>query len=483
MACVYGIGRIAANGRAGLLAAALVASYPPIIHLSRIYRPHGAIPAFVALSLLLLLVLLRGRRPRTAWALGISLAAGILIHPTFVYAIAAPLLCVGVYATLFQKPPRAPTGPSRLPVWLAEKLRDPLVWRGLLPAALVTLAAASWYPLAGGDLIETAQRFSGKRTVQLAFPETRPGFWWYALTAPHAITNGLAALALLGGVWCAVRGGIAARVVALGLLAGYAIQSLTWVRVWWYFAPLLPFAAAASAIGISWLKPTWLARSAAAASLTLAGLAFTSSTWGLPPALGPLALALGAPLEGPECERGGREVLLCETPPRTVDWPMAAFVDAILVDAPDCAIAERTCRAFLAVKASGQLGTGPSPAIRSALFDYLVARDHVGARVDFRDAKWKRDCGRAAGLESDYLIHFAPAHVDARGCHGQWTRFLATPPGDFTRSRSRLVELPLPDGGTATLWKRTRELPPHARKRVENAWRAAKKDPERTRAP
>ena len=37
----YGIARFAGNGKAGLLAAFLVATYPPIVNLSRIYRPRG----------------------------------------------------------------------------------------------------------------------------------------------------------------------------------------------------------------------------------------------------------------------------------------------------------------------------------------------------------------------------------------------------------------------------------------------------------
>ena len=52
---VFGLGRSISGGRAGLLAALAVATSPPVIHLSRIYRPHGALLAFAVLSVWLLL--------------------------------------------------------------------------------------------------------------------------------------------------------------------------------------------------------------------------------------------------------------------------------------------------------------------------------------------------------------------------------------------------------------------------------------------
>jgi 4-amino-4-deoxy-L-arabinose transferase-like glycosyltransferase len=81
---VYAIGKMLANGKAGLLAAVLVASYPPIIHLSHIYRPHFAVAACAALSMWLLLLLLRDGSTKVAWLFGGSLAFGVLIHPNFV---------------------------------------------------------------------------------------------------------------------------------------------------------------------------------------------------------------------------------------------------------------------------------------------------------------------------------------------------------------------------------------------------------------
>ena len=160
---VYAIGRVVASGRAGLIAAVVVASYPPVIHLSRIYRPHGMLPVFTALSVLSLLLLLRDRTVRRAWTFGASLAAGVLLHPTFLYVLAAPTLVFGSYVALCQTAPRRPATLLQAPSWLGGKLRDPLVTRGLLPAALLVLATAlPWYLTEGWALYDLASYFSSR---------------------------------------------------------------------------------------------------------------------------------------------------------------------------------------------------------------------------------------------------------------------------------------------------------------------------------
>ena len=112
---VFALGRTLSSSRAGLLAAAAVATAPPVIHLSRIYRPHGAVPVFTVLSVWLLLRLVRDRSVKSAWLFCASLALGVLFHPTFGFVLLIPTLVFGIYAVFFsQTPQRLPEAASDL---------------------------------------------------------------------------------------------------------------------------------------------------------------------------------------------------------------------------------------------------------------------------------------------------------------------------------------------------------------------------------
>ena len=143
LGCSAAMAWLLAGARAGLLAALLAAAYPPLVHLSHVYRPHAALPACVAMSTLLLLLLLRRPTPRMAWAAGASFCFGLLIHPSFALVMALPSLAAGFYLALFRSPPRLPEAPAHVVGWLGAKLRDPFVVRGLLVASLAVLPAAA----------------------------------------------------------------------------------------------------------------------------------------------------------------------------------------------------------------------------------------------------------------------------------------------------------------------------------------------------
>ena len=79
------IGNSIWDGKTGLFAATIVAAYPPIVLLSKIYRPHFAVPACVAFSIWLLILLLKRPTIKLAWGFGFSLCFGLLVHVFFGY--------------------------------------------------------------------------------------------------------------------------------------------------------------------------------------------------------------------------------------------------------------------------------------------------------------------------------------------------------------------------------------------------------------
>ena len=87
---VYALGQRLAGRPAGLLAALMTAAYPPLIHLSHIYRPHFAVAACVTTSLWLLLRLLEDRTQKRALGFGASLGFGLLLRASHVSGLRDP---------------------------------------------------------------------------------------------------------------------------------------------------------------------------------------------------------------------------------------------------------------------------------------------------------------------------------------------------------------------------------------------------------
>lgn len=248
----YGIGRLAENGRAGLLAALVVATYPPIVGLSRIYRPHSATPACAALSLWLLLLLLKTRSRRVAWIFGASLGFGMLIHVYFVLALAVPTVLVGLYMLLFQNDPRHPSRFRDTPSWLITKLSDPFVLFGLMPAAVIAAGlTATWYLPQSRELFTYRESVAaGHRIETRGFPGIPHSFWWYALTAPGTLSQIFVILLGIGLVVGTIGRQLGRSMLVIAFLAVYTCFGLDpFPKGWFIFAPVLPIAAALTAVG------------------------------------------------------------------------------------------------------------------------------------------------------------------------------------------------------------------------------------------
>ena len=106
---------------------------------------------------------------------------------------------------------------------LLAKLRDPFVWRGLVPAALIAIGlAGAWYLPRTQDLF-TLQRdvvtdWSGE---SYGFSDVPPSFWWYALTMPGAMSNVFAVFVAIGVVAGIVKRQLPTSVLVLAFLVAY----------------------------------------------------------------------------------------------------------------------------------------------------------------------------------------------------------------------------------------------------------------------
>lgn len=459
MVSTWGLARLVGGPRAGLLAALLVVSYPPIAHLAHIYRPHFALPACVATSTWLLLRLARERAPRAALLFGTSLAFGLLIHPTFALVLAAPTLVVGSHLLLSGGEPRRPADLRGTPRWLLARLRDPFVTRGLAPAALIALAPTLlWVAYAGHELFGIASHYAARpKPPMVGFPGVESAFWWYPLTAPGALSNVLAGLAAYGLVRCSLGPGAALRVLAFTLAAGLCMLTLQPARAWWYAASVLPLAAAVTAVGICRTRPPGLAGVLAVACVGVALFCGWTVRWGVPAPARPLAAALGAPLGSQTCLTP-RSAAFCPAPPRIERWPARDIVAAVVESDRRCGGPGRPCNVFLALPYAPDFRFRSGwPNLSTAFFDYHAARHWPELQVGFlRDSL--RRCDVAAVLASDYVLWLEPSSERRSGCFDTWTRFFDSPPRAFARAHEDLASFPLPRGRRARLVVRSAPL-------------------------
>jgi 4-amino-4-deoxy-L-arabinose transferase-like glycosyltransferase/lipopolysaccharide biosynthesis regulator YciM len=449
---VYGIGRLVKNGRAGLLAALLVATYPPTISLSKIYRPHFAVLACVALSLWLLLLLLKTRAEKIAWLFGASLGVGLLIHVNFLFLLIAPTILFGFYALLFQTAPRYPPGLRETPRWLLAKLRDPFVLRGLLPAALIAAGlTATWYLPTARSLIKVrvdslAAGVAGKRA--LGFSGIPHFFWWYALTMPGAISYVFTALLAIGLVFGAIkrRWGDSVLVITFLLMyVGFALRpgGLAWL----YFAAVLPVIAVITAAWCVDVRPRRFSTVLTVVCVSVAIFNFSVVTWGVQPWSQPIVKALGAPLDSGTCATRLNQAF-CPWPARDEDWRVGDILQVIQNDSH--------CQEHLC----GLMIMHIREYTNSRVFYYYLARDFPDLRLRVSDlVPGIADSRRLQVLlDSKYQLYIPASRAKASNFQQRLRQFVQSPPPAYARAHQEVASFELPDGKIARLVKRINPL-------------------------
>ncbi len=466
---VYNIGRLACNARAGFLAALLVVCYPPIVHLSRTYMPHAAVPACVSLSLWILLSITKTRSARGAWLFGATLAFGSLIHPNFVYTMAAPTIAFGVYMLLFQVQPRRPRTFRHAPTWILAKIRDPFIIRGLLPAALIVLALVMpWYLTIGAKLFETLQgvlEFRGKIPQMAGFSDIKSPFLFYFQSAPGTISNILAVFIIASLVSAVIKRRASALVLVITLVAGYIVFNRRVVpRYWFYIAALLPVAASLTAVWIAGLRRKWLSNTLTCICVGVSIFAFSVVTWGVQPWSRPLAVALGSPLHDESTCGVRMATAFCPTPPEVDRWPIRDVLRVILNDA-ECG-RNRPCRLMI-------VGDFWQTRFRHALI-----RDRAHGRLQARSLRSTRKHSSydfARLLNSDYLIYSNPQMPPGRRYMTATAKFLQSPPTAFSMAHQVIADFKHPRGG-ARLIKRVKSLSANEAEASISAFELPEKD-------
>ncbi len=460
----YAIGKQAVDRKTGLIAALLVAAYPPIIGLSTIYRPHAALPAWVALNVWLLLRLMENRSMMGAWLFGGALGLGMLIHLNFLYLMLGPAILFGVYMLLFQTRPYCLVGIKELPHWLGMKLRDPFVLFGLLPAALIPLGlAASWYLPQSQALLALQQAVSENWVGEAyGFRDVPPSFWWYALTAPGAISYVLSAFLGLGLMMAVLRRGRGSLILLAVFITMYvSIGSRLGDKAWLHFAPVLPVAAALTASGLadihSWLAARrWFGRLLPTAltltCLSAAALVFSTVTWGSGPWGPRITEWLGAPLNTGICQRR-MNLAFCPNPPRSENWQVSNILQ-VLLDDPACQ--ESGCHLVVVPKVDN---------IDSFVFDYYLLRDFPEFRPKVRVTTADGWGGKGADGEwvvSDYLLYIQDPNAlgmdRGKAIRAAVSTFLQAPAPTFAGLHQQVASFSLPPGWIARLVKRTKPL-------------------------
>jgi tetratricopeptide (TPR) repeat protein len=480
--CTFRLGRLVSDSRAGLLAAFLVATYPPIAHLSRIYRPHSVLPACVALSMWLLFLLVRTREIRVAWGFGASLVFGMLMHPNFAYAILGPTLIIGAYLLLFQNKPRYPHTLKALPGWLLKKLRDRFVILGLLPAALfASLVILAWY-LPRIDEILTLMR-----GVQLEFGSVTRGFhniphsfWWYAFSAPGAISNVLTVMLVFGIAVCLLR----RRLAFMGLVMTFVTMYISFaLRVgdfgWLHFSAGLPVVAAVTAIGLVEIRNLRIGPSPPTAYVISKGLVWISivvaafnmvfSTWDIGDWSRTVATILGSQHDKAVC-KFRMTVGFCPWPALDENWYAVELLE-VINDTSECQ--QRQC-ALVVVPDNDYFNL--------SIFESSIMRVHPTLRGNIIlidpgiSPTWSRD---GEWLISEYIVYISGMlHIDGtRQLRTEITNFLESPPPRFVDTHENIASFPLPGGLVARLIKRTKPLTAEEELRLyEEATRAVPSD-------
>ncbi len=456
MVSTYHIGRLAGSRWAGLLAAALVVSYSPVVQISRMYMPHFALIPFYALSVWLMLRLAQDRSVRNAWWLCAALAATSLIHPNFFTILAPTVAIFSIYTVFFDSAPRVPAGLKNLLPWVVAKLRTPFVLYGLLPAALLAAGIALfWYLNWGTKMLEAQQKFlseelstfRGYTVKRFGFLDLPMNFWWYARSAPGTMSSFLALGALAGlvfGIWKRRR---AAILLAGLLIAGYVAQSFQANLFWMYIAPILPVAAALTAVWLTEVRPRWLSRTLTVVCLLAAFGSISIQMLGIGAWGRPIAVALGSPIDTPTC-KAQYAAALCPTPPQR-GWPIQEILETVLAD-PECQ--ERTCSLMVVNHYSFVRG--------NFVFEMRRKWGELPVKIHSHGvARLGRTYPLAALLRSDFLTWVdVDGGVDMRSYRAATAYHLRSQPPSFAAAHQTVATFESPTGEPIRLLKRTAPL-------------------------
>jgi hypothetical protein len=464
------VGRLVKNRGAGLLSALFVATFPPIVNLTRLARPQSVLPALVIVWLWSLLLMLQKRTVKTAWLFCFILLVGLWLHPNAFFLLLPATSLFIVYA-IFSADNQDANPLSITNFSLKKfasrgwaKLKRPFVTKGLLPGLLmVALLASAWYLSALEDVtelaIESATNWSSERYGFTDIPATP---FWYLWTFSGAISNFFAFLFWAGFIvylFAKQRYPLILCLTFILMYFGMILRQGT--LAWMNFAAVLPVVGVISAVFIvdlfagdqnNALNMTPQLHSQRVIQIfasVLLGAAICISLFNVYVVTGELsengellAQTLGAPLD---VACGWRmTVAYCPNPPRSQDWQELAILQTIINDegCPNatCSVAVVTESAeifsFISLRYFGE------QKFPEATLEFLPIRRHGRYSLDW--------------LTTDYIIYIPQLQNNLYA--NAVASFLQNPPDNFASTYEEVKQLSLPRGWNAYILRRAHPL-------------------------
>jgi tetratricopeptide (TPR) repeat protein len=457
---VYNIGTLVRNRLSGLLAAILTAAYPPLVALSRIYRPHFAMAGCVALSLWLLLLLVKTRTVKSVWLFVLSLVFGAYIHPFFVFTLGIPALLISIYILFFQTEPRCIASLRELPGWFSMKLKDRLFLRGFLPALMVAFfLVGSWYLTSGSALYDQLAPLSSKEIVEyrgyeIYAPNVNgipPSIIWHLLTMPHAISNVLTTFFAVGVLSALLERKTMPIILVVTFIGAYLPLMFLKTLDWLHFLQVLPIVAVITGVWLGGIKNRIALIFWGSVTVLISIFIYMVVTWGISGWGKSMALALGAPFQ-PDGSCEVNNYLFCPYPARHENWPITDVIETVLND-PGCE--KGACDLLI---------SSPDDNFFQPAFLYYRTKDFPESPLSVLsvggNAFGLNPFSFSALLRSQYIVYqdieikkvASNFYLDAA------VRLFRSPPYTFEDAHREMAVFNLPDGSKAHLLKRIKPL-------------------------
>jgi len=449
------LGKLVAGAATGFVAATLVLTYPLIINLTKLTRPHSILPAITALVFWVALLIATHPTVWRAWTLVFLLFLTFALHPSGMFLLAGPVGLSMIYSIWGNA--EGPSSRSFPDVvrWTLDRLKARHVTHGILPGiSMLLLIAGSWLFVKWDQLV-------GLVDVATRYFAGREGFFYYIETLPLAISPflvivfaGSYILLFVEQVRTTRKTPIIAIVLAWPILMFIGANAMFGGKAWDFFVGVLPVVAVISAAGVIWLcNPStvskhqkWLKRIGLATLLLSFGVAamnYGITAWGVPRNT-TLLRAVGT-----KEEWEGRR-LFYPDPPRGGDWQMSTILGLVNRHS-NCRT--NTCRVVL-------LSHRPDDFSDEA-FEYLVTQDYPAARIQVQRLAPDSN-GLPNWLMADYAVFLAKRHGSSLSPtttdeHERTViRFIERAPDEA--GFQRLYTGELPTGEVTVLLKRRRQL-------------------------
>jgi hypothetical protein len=451
---VYGMAKSIAGRSGGIVAMIVIASFPTIAQLTRSYRSYFGAYAAIAVTLCFLVLMLREKRVRYAWAAAGACSAALLMHPTSLRVLFVPMAMTWVWSALFPAGGADSPGSGGVRSWVLARIRDPFIVKGLLPAAFLPFFSAGWwYASFGRNLFSLygivnsgwIADYRGLKTVS-SFGEGPADLRWYALTSPSAISLPLAVGVVLAAIFVLIRWNLVGRFLVVWLVAAYLIIGSQSTLNWSYAGFAFPIVAAVLGCGAASIRSSRGRRVAFFALVAASLLNYSIVTWG-----GPSLPRTLSRYWGIGCQPCA--VPLCPDPAFSGRWPFGEVVATISEEAPT---APATPVSVFVL----------TPGIIPDVFNYTAVEHWPDKETRFvgpQSPLWGIPFPIDVLLNSEWLIVRRPLFTVCNGSLRNFYQsaaacFLQDPPREFEVAHQLIGRYRLPDGDHLDLLRRTTPL-------------------------